>query len=77
VSEGAPAADVIRVLKSRGVLVALTDASTQTYTIEKGDFLECHVLKGEVVAKLLHYFKRKLGIPIHLFWNPDQLDDQT
>jgi len=30
-----------------------------------------------MVAKLLHYFKRKLGIPIHLFWNADQLGDQS
>ncbi len=69
--EGAQVEDVILVLKNCRVFVALTDEVKCTYTIEKGDFLECHVLKGEIVSKLLHHFKRKLNIPIHFFWNPE------
>jgi len=70
-SEGVSQSDVIKVLRDHRVFVSLDDDETHTYTIMRGDFLESHVLKGEVVPRLLQYFSRKLNIPIHHFWHPE------
>lgn len=69
--EGVPQADVIRVLKAHKVFVSLDAKEAHMFTLVKGEFLESHVLKGEVVPRLLQYFSRKLNIPIHHFWHPE------
>jgi hypothetical protein len=70
-SEGTPASNVIRVLRARRIGVSLVDEATQTYMIEDGNFMEEVVLTNEVGKRYLNYLKRKLGIPIHYFWNPE------
>ncbi len=68
--EDVPSLTVIRVLQNQGVFVTLVDEGTQRYVIEKGDVLEEVVLSGPIGKRYLNYLKRRLGIPIHLFWNP-------
>lgn len=71
-SEGVPAEDVIRVLRSHKVAVTLKEAENNLYTLEKGVFFEDAVLVGTIGKKYLFYLKRKCDIPISHFWNPDQ-----
>ncbi len=76
-SEGTPASNVIRVLRARGIGVSLVDEATQTYMIEDGEFMEEVVLTKEVGKPYLNYLKRKLGIPIHFFWNPQVAEEEA
>jgi peptide deformylase len=67
-------ANVVKVLRAKGVFVALVDETTQTYTLEKGDFMETVVLTHVVGKQYLQYLKRKLSIPVHYFWNPEMAE---
>ena len=73
---GIPTADVIRVLKAHKVNVSLVDKATQTYMFERGDFIEQAILTEVVGKRYLQYLKRKLDIPIHHFWNPEDAENR-
>ncbi len=72
--EGVSPADVIRVFKAHRVSTYLVDEKTHKYTLERDDFMETVILTDEVVSRYLQYFKRKLKIPIHHFWHPEQAE---
>lgn len=74
-SECVATSNVIRALKAHKVFVALVDEKTQTYTIEHGSFMETVVFTPKGVGKrYLQRLKRKLNVPIHHFWNPEQAE---
>ena len=72
--DGSSSQDVIRCLKAHKVLTFLVDANTQTYTLERGDFMETVILTGYVGKRYINYLRRKLNIPIHHFWNPEMAE---
>ena len=74
--EGVPANIVIRVLKAHNVAVSLKDEVLSVYTLEKGDFFEDAVLKDTIGKRYLFTLKRKCGIPISHFWNPEQAESK-
>lgn len=40
----------------------------------RGDFAECHALEERIEKKEIRYYWRKLKIPIHHFWHPDEAE---
>ena len=63
---------VIDVLRAHGVDVSMQDgAGDGTMILAKGDYLETRVIPDDVGKKLLHYFERHFGVPLHHFYNPN------
>jgi lipase chaperone LimK len=76
VGQIASAEDVLRALRAHGVSAFLEDESRQAYTLERGEFFESAILSGEISARYLQYLKRKLDIPIHHFWHPEEAEKE-
>ena len=67
-----PREDVIAVLTSKGVSVSVYtngDILPDMYRFEFNGDVETRVLPTRVGRYLLHYFSRKYGIAIHVFYH--------
>jgi hypothetical protein len=63
---------VIGVLRANGVDVRGQDhGPANMLVIAKGELVEAQQLPKAVSRKMVHYFSRKYGIPIHHFYNPE------
>lgn len=60
---------VIRVLEAHGVTV--TPGTDGSFTLEKGDVVEVQFIGSRVSGRLLHRFRHRFDIPIHLLFRAD------
>jgi hypothetical protein len=44
------------------------------FELIRGEFAESRVLEKEIYPKQIRYFQRKLKIPIHHFWHPEEAE---
>lgn len=62
---------VIDVLRRNGVDVSRDESGPAGMVIlAKGDHIESRSIPAEVSRRMLHYFQRRFGVPIHHFYNP-------
>jgi hypothetical protein len=61
------------VLRAHGVFVA-DNGDGKTFSLMRGDFVEVQILEGMIQPKRIRYFWRKLQIPIHHFWHPEEAE---
>ncbi len=65
---------VIRVMRSHGVTVtSQEDGPEGMMILAKGDKLEAKKIPQKCGRKLLHYLSRNYGVPVHIFYNPDEV----
>jgi hypothetical protein len=60
------------VLRAHGVFV--DENSDGAYELIREEFAECHVLEATIWKREIRYFWRKLNIPIHHFWHPEEAE---
>ncbi len=68
-----PLSDVLLVLRAKGVLLNVVDASHNVYLVAGNGWLEQISFSDPVEKHRLRYLSRKFGIDIYLFWNTNML----
>ena len=63
-------ADVLKVLRANGVVVA---SDRQNTLLSKGEVVEVQLLPEWVHRRMIHRFARIFEIEIHLFYHPELL----
>ena len=59
---------VIDVLENQGITVTSTGEPDWYFIESEGGAIETQMLPKKVKKRLLQYFKRRYGIPIHFFY---------
>jgi hypothetical protein len=70
---------VLSVLRASGVSVSKcsSDPTGEMVTLAKGDRIEDQKLPDPVGRHMLHYLDYHFGVPIHHFYHPDMMSNQS